>query len=120
MENLQESMRRLADIVEMNEGEYSHITHNDQDPTESKILVKGIGTFTYNQLEGRIKDRLTHVMEMIDSGNASQAASVLDANSGTYKTLIAMMKALAEVEAELAYGDNGGGTDFGIDTPGEE
>jgi hypothetical protein len=89
-----------------NEGQYGEITHQDQDVTQSEVLVKGMGVYRMDQLEQRIKDRLQNLSTLIDRGEPDQAAKLLAPNSGTYKSLIAMMNAYAEAHDDLAFGDN--------------
>ena len=117
-ENLQESMRRLSNMVE---GQFGTITHQDEDATQSEVLVKGMGKYTMEQLEKRLKDRLNNVVELLERGEPDRAAALLDAKSSTYQSLMVMLKAFAEAHADLAFGGDGMGTgpDRGIDTPGE-
>ena len=88
------------------EGKYGEITHHDEDPTRSEVLVKGMGKYTMGQLEQRLKDRLNNVIQLLDRGEPDQAARLLDANSGTYKSLIAMLHAYSEAHDDLAFGDH--------------
>jgi hypothetical protein len=117
-ENLQESMRRLSNIVE---GQFGEITHQDEDATQSEVLVKGMGVYRMDQLEQRILDRIQNVATLIERGEPDRAAALLDANSSTYKSLMVMLKAFAEAHDELAFGGDGmgSGPDRGVDTPGE-
>jgi len=88
------------------EGQYGEITHHDEDATQSEVLVKGMGVYRMDQLEQRIKDRINNVAQLLDRGEPDQAARLLDANSSTYKSLIAMMYAYAEAHDDLAFGDH--------------
>lgn len=90
----------------VDEGQYGEITHTDEDPTMAEVLVKGMGVYRIDQLEQRIKDRINNVAQLLDRGEADQAAALLDPNSSTYKSLLVMMKALAEAHDELAFGDH--------------
>ena len=114
-----DDLRRLAlDFKKrvIAEGQFGEITHHDEDATQSEVLVKGMGVYRMEQLEQRIKDRLSNVAQLMDRGEPDQAARLLDANSGTYKSLIAMMKAYAEAHDDLAFGDHGGsGNDASFD-----
>lgn len=103
-------LQKLQQMVpqNVNEGEYGEITHTDEDPTMSEVLVKGMGVYRIDQLEQRIKERIGNIGQLLDRGEADQAARLLDPNSSTYKSLMVMMKALAEAHDDLAFGDNVG------------
>lgn len=103
-------LQKLQQMVpqSVNEGEYGEITHTDEDPTMSEVLVKGMGVYRIDQLEQRIKERIGNIGQLLDRGEADQAARLLDPNSSTYKSLMVMMKALAEAHDDLAFGDNFG------------